>query len=154
MIDTYTPEQREQVLENIEQRKSCQQQRKEDYHEKVKHHKGKQLELLMKDMNLTEEQQREMKRIKNERKEEKSEYREERKEYKESALEDFASGKVNKKDAEKEMERFTEERTSLHHAGVDAWLQFIDSLSDEQKEQLLENMEELHARKKERHDRR
>ena len=154
LVDSYTPEQREQVLANMEERKSCHQQKSEEYQEKAHHHRDKHRELLMKDMNLTEEQQRELRKIKEERKEERHEYKEDRKEYKEALLEDFASGKINKREAKKEIERVVEERTAYHHEGVDAWMQFIDTLSEEQREQLLDNMEELHARKKEHRNRR
>jgi hypothetical protein len=153
LLDTYSQDQKQQVLSNIEEKKECKQQKKDAHEERVKNNKGKFRKILLKDMDLTGEQEQDWEKIAVHHKENKQSHKENKSDYRDNIIEEFAAGEINRKQAEQDLERISEERISDHHQQTELWVGFFDGLTELQRDQMIRNITELENRKKE-HQRR
>jgi hypothetical protein len=153
LLDTYSQDQKQQVLRNIDEKNECKQQKKDAHEERVKNKKGKFRNVLLKDMNLTQDQERDWEKIAVQHKENKQSHKENKSDYRDDIVEEFTAGEINRKQAEQDYERISEERISDHHQQTELWVGFFDGLNEVQKDQMIRNITALENRKKE-HQRR
>ena len=100
-------------------------------------------------MNLSQDQREEWQKVSQQFKDDKESHRSNKSDYRDSVIEEFAAGKINRKQAESELERIHDERVSDQHAHADLMAGFMDSLTVEQKQQMIQNIKNLEQRKEE-----
>jgi len=141
LLETYTEEQREQVLDNIEETKECHQQRKE--HTQRTEQRPKKLEMLTKGLDLSRKQQKQLEAIKGQGKQDRQQFKSEHKAHKGALVEAFASGEINREGARNTIEDSSAAKQESTHKMVDQWADFLDGLSKEQTHQMQKNLEEF-----------
>jgi hypothetical protein len=156
LIESYSAEQKEQVASNFQESKECREERKEEHEQTIQ--KGKQdrkgkrapEKILFKELDLSENQQKLLEKIA----EGKDDFRKEMKPLHHEMIEDVLLGQISIIDAEEQLQQDVSERHARAHSQADAMMDLLETFSVEQKEQFLENAEELQEKIKHRKEKR
>ena len=97
-----------------------------------------------KDLDLTKEQQDVLKEIKAEAKEMKKERKENRSKL--NWMQEYAEGSTSQREVLSDIEERNEDKLEFKLEMTKNWLEFIDLLDEEQREQAIENIEEKDGR--------
>ena len=144
LLDSYSTEQKEQVKSNLEDQKECMEEFKGKHAKKMKEMQGKDGKKgpgkrLFKDLDLTEEQQDLLTKIE----ESKKDFHKDFKPAHHEMVEDILDGRLDAAEAE---ESFLEKSSNRHvqaHSQADALMDLLETFSAEQKEQFVENVEQM-----------
>ena len=149
LLDSYSSEQLDQVSTNIENTKEC----KNKYSKPSKKGKGgPKGKALFKGLELSDSQQGLLDELHRARKEGKENphkgFRSEQKE----SLEGFIAGDLSRKDIDKMFKEKSEERLESRHERADLMMNFLETLSEEQKDTFVVNAEEVQMKTKEKRE--
>lgn len=156
LIESYSEEQKEQVASNFQESKECREDLKEKHVQTIQKRKedrkGKRApeKILFKELDLSENQQKLLENIV----EGKEDFRKEMKPLHHEIIEDVLSGQISILDAEEQFQQKVSERNVSAHSQADAMMDLLETFSAEQKEQFLENAEELKGKIKHRKEKR
>ena len=152
VLSTFTQEQREQVLDNLEElsdKHEAKRAKWEQKREKKGRRTVKKRDRMFAGISLTSSQQRRVDAVQDfhkERREDRMEHRGQKRE----VMESFLTGEKSKR----EILRGLEEKKDRHLANKikssELWMELLESMSDDQHDQLFDNMQDLKEEHKER----
>ena len=154
-IDSLDRGQRNQFVENIERLKKRVEEKRARFKErrgKRGKEKGAFLDKMFSDIELTRSQKRRVEDIREKHVEHKSERKQGQKRF--IVLEEYASGSKSRSQILSDFNRKGDSKITDKHEMTDLWLNLISSLDEEQKDQLVHNMEELQEKRELRREKR
>jgi hypothetical protein len=146
LLSTYDETQKDQVLDNLDAQESCMAEHRAEKEERYAKHSGKQSGKMVANLNLSAEQQELWTELKSDRRDHRGEH-----EARGELLQSYLEGDLTLEDLEEEQGARMAEKQDQHRQHIIQMMDFVDSLSQTQKDQLLRNMEEAqlrHAEKK------
>ncbi len=156
VLSTFTQEHREQVLENLEElsdKHEAKRAKWEQKREKKGKRKLKKMDRMFDGISLTSSQQRRLDAVQEfhkERREDRMEHRGQKRE----VMESFLSGEKSKREILRSMDEKKERHLSNKIEGAELWMDLLESLNNDQQDQLFDNMQDLKEERKERKQKR
>lgn len=142
LLESFSEEQAEQFLSNLDERQARIEERQGDMEREDRPEPGD----MFGDLNLTEEQQAEVDALLEDMREDRVAGPEGQREL----IEAFLSGEKTREEVEAEFEVLRNERHQDHLERASEWLEFLDTLSAEQQSTLLATLEEIQERHEQR----
>ena len=156
VLSTFDRDQREQVLDNLDEMSDKFKAKRAKWEEKGKKkgkRKAKKMERMFEGVSLNENQQRRLDAVQdfhNEHREDRMEHRGQKREI----MEAFLSGEKSKRDILRSINEKKERHLSNKIEGAELWMNLLESLSGDQQDQLFDNMQDLKEERKERKQKR
>lgn len=152
VLSTFSQEQREQVLDNLEELSDKHEAKRAKWEQK-REKKGKRtfkkMERMFDGISLTSSQQRRLDAVQDfhkERREDRMEHRGQKREI----MESFLTGEKSKREILRSLNEKKERHLSNKIEGAELWMELLESLSGDQQDQLFDNMQDLKEKHKER----
>jgi uncharacterized membrane protein len=143
LLATYDEGQRSQVMENIDEMKMRHGENSAD--RSAEGRRGPPIERLLDGVELSRKQEKSIDRLLEDQRQARKGALESHREHRMQWMDDFAAGKLDTDEISAELESRSEEAVESRLQATRDWIDLIDSLDVEQKEKLLENLEELQS---------
>lgn len=155
VLATFDREQREQVLENLDEMSDKFEAKRKKWKERGKKgkRKAKKMERMFDGLSLSSNQQRRLDAVQDfhkERREDRVGHRGQKREM----MEAFLSGEKSKREILRRMNEKKDGHLSSKIQGAELWMELLESLSSDQHDQLFDNMQDLREERKERKQKR
>lgn len=155
VLATFDREQREQVLENLDEMSDKFEAKRKKWKERGKKgkRKAKKMERMFDGLSLSSNQQRRLDAVQDfhkERREDRVGHRGQKREM----MEAFLSGEKSKREILRRMNEKKDRHLSSKIQGAELWMELLESLSSDQHDQLFDNMQDLREERKERKQKR
>lgn len=149
VLSTFDRDQREQVLDNLEDMNDKYEAKREKKGKRRGKGKAKKMDRIFEGISLSAKQQGRLDAVQDfhkERREDRMDHRGEKREI----MEAFLTGEKSKREILRSMDEKKERRLTNKIEGAELWMDLLESLSDDQQDQLFDNMQDLKEERKER----